>query len=70
MIGDGSADDSTAQKRSQNARLQLWLETLEREKVMEHIVAGYEVLPLLPEYAPRINAQQLKNALISRKANP
>ena len=67
LVGDGSEDDSSPQKRSQNARLQLWLEILEREKVMDHIVAGYEVLPLLPEYAPRINAQQLKNALISKE---
>ena len=67
LVGDGSEDDSSAQKRSKNARLQLWLEILEREKVVDHIVAGYEVLPLLPEYAPRINAQQLKNALISRE---
>ncbi len=47
LVGDGSEDDSTPQKRSQNARLQMWLEILEREKVMNHIVAGYEVLPLL-----------------------
>ena len=67
LVGDGSEDDSTSQKRSQNTRLQLWLEILEREKVIDHILAGYEVLPLLPEYAPRINAQQLKNALISKE---
>lgn len=67
LVGDGSEGDSTSQKRSQNARLQMWLEVLEREKVMNHIVAGYEVLPLLPEYSPRINAQQLKNALISKE---
>jgi hypothetical protein len=67
LVGDGNEDDSTPQKRSQNARLQMWLECLEREKVIDHVVAGYEVLPLLPEYAPRINAQQLKNALISKE---
>jgi len=67
LVGDGSEDDSTPQKRSQKTRLQLWLEILEREEVMSHIVAGYEVLPLLPEYAPRINAQQLKNALIFKE---
>ncbi len=40
---------------------------LEREKLMEYVVASYEVVPLLAEYSPRINAQQLKNALISRE---
>jgi len=34
---------------------------------MEHIIASYEVVPLLAEYSPRINAQQLKHALISRE---
>lgn len=67
LVGDGSEHDSTVQKRSQNTRLKMWLEILEREEVMAHIVAGYEALPLLPEYSPRINAQQLKNALISKE---
>jgi class 3 adenylate cyclase len=33
---------------------------------MEHVIASYHTVPLLNEYAPRINPQQLKNALISR----
>ena len=33
---------------------------------MENVIASYHVVPLLSEYAPRINAQQLKNALIDR----
>ena len=40
---------------------------LEREKLMDYVIASYEVVPLLAEYSPRINAQQLKNALISRE---
>jgi class 3 adenylate cyclase len=67
LIGEGGSDESTPQKRSQAARLQLWVETLESEEVMDHAVAGYEVLPLLPEYSPFINPQQLKNALISKE---
>ncbi len=67
LVGDGNEDAPTPHKRSQNARLQMWLEILEREELMDHIIAGYEVLPLLPEYSPRINAQQLKNALISKE---
>ena len=34
---------------------------------MEHVIASYEVVPLLGEYSPQIHAQQLKNALISRE---
>jgi len=33
---------------------------------MECVIASYHTVPLLGEYAPRINPQQLKNALISR----
>jgi len=39
---------------------------LEREGVMENVVASYDVVPLLGQYSPPINPQQLKNALISR----
>jgi hypothetical protein len=67
LVGDGNGDDSTLQKRSQNARLQSWVDLLENERLMDHVVASYEVVPLLAEYSPRINAQQLKNALISRE---
>ena len=34
--------------------------------MMQHVIAAYEVVPILPEYSPPINAQQLKNALIQR----
>jgi hypothetical protein len=40
---------------------------LEDAGVLDYIIASYEVVPLLAEYSPRINAQQLKNALISRE---
>jgi hypothetical protein len=33
---------------------------------MEYVIASYDVVPLLSEYSPRINAQQLKNGLVSR----
>jgi len=67
LIGSGTADDSTPEGRSQKTRLAAWLGLLEREKLMEYVVASYEAVPLLAEYSPRINAQQLKNALISRE---
>ena len=46
--------------------LAAWIETLETAAVMERVLAAYDVVPLLAEYSPIINPQQLKNALISR----
>ena len=34
---------------------------------MPHVIASYEAVPLLAEYAPRVNPQQIKNALIFRE---
>ncbi len=67
LVGGGNPDNSTPEGRSQKARLAAWVRQLEAEGVMDYVVASYEVAPLLPEYSPRINAQQLKNALISRE---
>jgi hypothetical protein len=67
LTGPGTPDDSTPEGRSQKTRLATWVTLLDREKLMEYVVASYEAVPLLAEYSPRINAQQLKNALISRE---
>jgi hypothetical protein len=67
LVGSGTSDDSTPEARAQKIRLAAWLGLLDREKLMEYVVASYEAVPLLAEYSPRINAQQLKNALISRE---
>jgi len=67
LVGAGSPDEATPEGRSQKTRLTAWVDLLEREKIMESVLASYEVVPLLAEYSPRVNAQQLKNALISRE---
>jgi hypothetical protein len=67
LVGSGTCDDTTPEGRAQKARLATWLGLLDREKLMEYVVASYEAVPLLAEYSPRINAQQLKNALLSRE---
>ncbi len=67
LVGSGQPDEATHEGRSQKARLETWVELLEREKLMDYVIASYETVPLLAEYSPRINAQQLKNALISRE---
>ena len=67
LVGAGSPEDSAQNARAQKTRLAVWLELLQHENVMDYVVASYEVVPLLAEYSPRINAQQLKNSLISRE---
>src|SRR5205807_2325943 len=66
IMGGGAPDDSTAKGRNQKALLNAWVDLLERENVLENVIASYEVVPLLGQYSPPINPQQLKNALISR----
>jgi hypothetical protein len=66
LVGTGTPDDSTAEGIAQQERLAKWVRLLEDEQVMECVIASYHTVPLLGEYAPRINPQQLKNALISR----
>ncbi len=66
LVGTGTPDDSTPEGMAQQERLAKWVRLLEDEQVMECVIASYHTVPLLGEYAPRINPQQLKNALISR----
>ena len=65
LVGTGTPDDSD-EGSEQQERLAAWVRLLEDERVMENVIASYNVVPLLNEYAPRINPQQLKNALIDR----
>ncbi|MFZ0807626.1 MAG: hypothetical protein WAN03_15635, partial [Candidatus Sulfotelmatobacter sp.] len=65
LVGSGTPEDS-AEGTSQQERLATLVRLFEDERVMENVIASYHVVPLLGEYAPRINPQQLKNALIDR----
>ena len=65
LVGTGTPEDST-EGAAQQERLASWVRLLEDERIMENVIASYHVVPLLSEYAPRINPQQLKNALIDR----
>ncbi len=67
LVGTGNGEDSTPEDRSRKDRLDIWTRMLQREGVLSHVVASYEAVPLLAEYAPRVNPQQLKNALIFRE---
>lgn len=62
LVGTGEPGESTYKPR-----LQLWVELLEREKLMEFALAAYEVVPLLPQFTPLLDPQQLKYALVGRK---
>jgi class 3 adenylate cyclase len=65
LVGTGTPEDSE-EGAAQQERLAAWVRLLEDERVMENVIASYHVGPLFSEYAPRINPQQLKNALIDR----
>lgn len=62
LVGTGEPAD-----RAQRDRLQIWTELLEREKLLDLAIAAYEVVPLLPEFIPLLDPQQLKYALVFRK---
>lgn len=67
VVGTGSGEDATPEDRHRKERLELWTRRLQREGMMHHVVASYEAVPLLADYAPRVNPQQIKNALIFRE---
>ncbi len=67
LMAGGAPDDVNAKSKAQKALLNAWVELLERENVMVNVIASYEAVPLLAQYSPPINPQQLKNALISRE---
>lgn len=66
IVAGGTPDDDTPKGRIQRVLLNAWVDLLERENVIDNVIASYEVVPLLSQYSPPINPQQLKNALISR----
>jgi hypothetical protein len=67
LVGVGNGEDLGQEDRNRKDRLDIWTRMLQREGVLSQVVASYEAVPLLAEYAPRVNPQQIKNALISRE---
>ncbi len=67
LVGSGSPEENSPRGKGQKALLQEWQGLLEDAGVMGHVIASYEVVPLLAQYSPPINAQQLKNALINKE---
>ena len=66
LFGGGAPDESTPKGKSQKALLEGWMSFLKDNGVLEHVLASYEAVPLLTQYSPPINPQQLKNAIISK----
>jgi hypothetical protein len=62
LVGTGDPSE-----REYKPRLELWVDLLERDKLMDFAVAAYEVTPLLAEFTPLLDPQQLKYALVLRK---
>jgi hypothetical protein len=67
LVGTGNGEDLTPEDRNRKDRLDIWTRMLQREDALAHVVASYEAVPLLAEYAPRVNPQQIKNALVFRE---
>jgi hypothetical protein len=67
IMAGGTPDDVNPKGKAQKALLNAWTELLERENVIGNVIASYEAVPLLAQYSPPINPQQIKNALISRE---
>ena len=66
LFAGGAPNEVLAKGKAQRALLNGWVEMLEKENVIQHVIASYEAVPLLAQYSPPINPQQLKNALISK----
>jgi class 3 adenylate cyclase len=64
LVGAGNGEDLTPEDRNRKDRLDIWTRLLQREGILSNVIASYEAVPLLAEYAPRVNPQQIKNALI------
>jgi hypothetical protein len=67
LVGTGDTSDATREDSNVKDRLDLWTRLLQKENILPHLIASYEAVALLGEYTPRVNPQQLKNALISRE---
>lgn len=67
IMAGGTPDEASPNSKAQKALLNAWAELLEREGIINNVIASYEAVPLLAQYSPPINPQQLKNALISRE---
>jgi len=62
LVGNGEGPEP-----GHRYRVDVWTELLERDSLLHLALAAYEVVPLIPEFTPLLDPQQLKYALVSRK---
>src|SRR4051812_18743718 len=66
LFAGGTPDEETPRGKQQKALLDGWVDLLEREQLIDYVIASYEAVSLLAQYSPLINPQQLKNSLINK----
>ncbi len=66
LFAGGTPDESSPKGKNQKALLDGWVDLLEKESLIDHVLASYEAVPLLAQYSPLINPQQLKNSIINK----
>jgi hypothetical protein len=66
LFAGGTPDEDTPKGKQQKALLEGWVDLLEKEELIGHVIASYEAVPLLAQYSPLINPQQLKNSFINK----
>ena len=63
-------DTSTASEAEAPLRARLLLQLLDRlelQEVLYHVLASYEIRPIVSEYCPPVHLQQLRKALVSKE---
>jgi hypothetical protein len=63
-------DVSTASEGEASLRARLLLQLLDRlelQEVLYHVLASYEIRPIVSEYCPPVHLQQLRKALVSKE---
>ena len=67
LFNGGTPEEETPKGKAQKVLLDGWVELLEKEQLIDHVIASYEAVPLLAQYSPLINPQQLKNSIIKKE---
>jgi hypothetical protein len=62
-----SGEDAGAPAEIRRHLLEEWVHRLEERDLLFHVLAGYELRKIAPEYCPPVHLQQLKKALVYRE---
>jgi hypothetical protein len=67
MFDPRAAEDGAAPAEIRAHLLEEWVHRLEERDLLFHVLAGYELRKIAPDYCPPIHLQQLKKALVYRE---